>query len=126
MAEPHRIDTPQGSIIETGKTSCKLVWNSGFGQEKTGMFNRKQKVVDSEVLRYCSPLVPLITSMLEKSGILGTVIGSGEVRYIAPYARFQYYRTAQTRPYNAKRGAKWFERMKAAHKKDIKRAAERG
>ena len=64
--------------------------------------------------------------MLEKSGILGTVIGSGEVRYIAPYARRQYYHTAQSRSYDAHRGAKWFERMKPAHKADIQRAAEKG
>ena len=90
------------------------------------MFNRKQMIVDSETLRYCDPLVPLITSMLRKSGILGTVIGSGEVTYITPYARSQYYRTAQTRTYDPRRGGMWFERMKTAHKKDIQRAAEKG
>lgn len=126
MAGIHRIDTPRGSIIQTGKTSCKLVWNPGFGHEKSNMFDRKQKVVDSEVLRYCSPLVPWRTRMLEKSGTLGTVIGKGEVNYIAPYARFQYYQTAQTRSYDPRCGGKWFERMKTAHKKDIQRAAERG
>lgn len=126
MAGVHRIDTPRGSIIRTGETTCRLVWNSGFGQERTAMFNRKQEIVDSEVLRYCSPLVPLRTGMLEKSGTLGTVMGSGEVKYIAPYARFQYYQTAKSRSYDTRRGAKWFERMKTAHKGDIQRAAERG
>lgn len=126
MAGVHRIDTPRGSIIKTGETSCKLVWNEGFGREKSESFNRKQKIVDSEVLRYCSPLVPRRTGMLERSGILGTVIGSGEVKYVTPYARMQYYQTAETRDYDPRRGAKWFERMKAAHKEDIKRAAERG
>ncbi len=126
MAGAHRIDTPRGSIIQTGETSCRLVWGSDFGQARTAMFNRKQMVVDSEVLRYCSPLVPLRTGMLEKSGTLGTVIGSGEVKYIVPYARFQYYQTAESRVNDRNRGAKWFERMKAAHKKDIQRAAERG
>ncbi len=121
----HRIDTPRGSIIRTGSTSCRLVWDSSFARERTEAFYRKQKVVDSEVLRYCSPLVPFRTSMLEKSGTLGTVIGSGEVKYITPYARFQYYRTAQTRSYDPRRGGKWFERMKTAHREDIRRAAER-
>ena len=77
MAGIHRINTPRGTIIKTGKTTCELVWNPGSGQNKTNMFNRKQAIVDSEVLRYCSPLIPLRTSMLEKSGTLGTVIGSG-------------------------------------------------
>lgn len=126
MAGAQRIDTPRGSIIKTGKTTCELVWSPGFGQEKTDMFHRKQMVVDNEVLRYCSPLVPLRTGMLEKSGTLGTVIGSGEVQYITPYARFQYYQTAQSRSYASLRGGKWFERMKTAHKADILRAAERG
>lgn len=126
MAGEHRIDTPRGSIIQTGDTSCELTWNSGFGQNRTNMFNRKQMIVDSEVLRYCSPLVPLRTGMLEKSGTLGTVIGSGEVEYAVPYARFQYYQTAQNRIYDPRRGAKWFERMKPSHKKDILRAAEKG
>ncbi len=126
MAGVDRIETPRGSIIRTGSGSCRLVWNPGFGRNRTNMFKRKQMIVDSETLRYCDPLVPLITSMLRKSGILGTVIGSGEVTYITPYARSQYYRTAQTRTYDPRRGGMWFERMKTAHKKDIQRAAEKG
>lgn len=126
MAGAHNIHTPRGSIIQTGKTSCELVWNPGFGQNRTNMFNRKQAIVDSEVLRYCNPLVPKRTSILIKSGTLGTVIGSGEVQYIAPYARRQYYRTSQSRSYDSRRGGLWFERMKTAHKKDIQRAAEKG
>lgn len=122
----HQINTPRGSIIQTGKTSCQLTWNSGFGQRRTDEFNRKQMIVDSEVLRHCSPLVPFRTRMLEKSGTLGTVIGSGEVRYVAPYARFQYYQTAQSRIYDPRCGAKWFERMKPSHMEDILRAAEKG
>lgn len=122
----HRISTPRGVIIKTGTTSCKLEYNPGFGLERSNMFDRKQRIVDSEVLRYCSPLVPKISGMLERSGTLGTVIGSGEVKYIAPYARNQYYNTAQTRSYDAARGSKWFERMKAAHKADILNASQKG
>ena len=88
------------------------------------MLHRKQKIVDSEVLRYCAPLIPFRTGTLTRSGTTGTVIGSGNVQYATPYARFQYYRTA--RSYDSRRGAKWFERMKTAHKSDIQRAAERG
>ena len=95
--------------MQTGKTSCQLTWNSGFGQRRTDEFNRKQMIVDSEVLRHCSPLVPFRTSMLEKSG-----------------TRFQYYQTAQSRIYDPRRGAKWFERMKPFHMEDILRAAEKG
>lgn len=57
--------------------------------------------------------------MLQKSGILGTEIGSGEVAWIAPYAKKQYYETADTRSYDAQRGGHWFIRMKADHGKEI-------
>ena len=105
MAQEHRIDTPRGSVIQTGRTTCRLEWSSNFSRGKSNDFR---------------------TSMLEKSGLLGTVVGSGEVKYIAPYARFQYYSTAQSRIYDPRRGGMWFERMKAAHRKDILRAAEKG
>lgn len=47
-------------------------------------FSKAQKVLDSEVLRRCDPYVPMDTGMLKKSGILGTVIGSGKIVYTAP------------------------------------------
>lgn len=117
MSEP--IKTPRGTIIQTGNVSCKLVWNPGFGPQATARYSRAQKFVDNEVLRLSAPYTPIKTSMLIKSGDLGTVIGSGEVKWIAPYARWQYYHTADTREYEAKRGAHWFERMKADHGKAI-------
>lgn len=97
----------------------------GFAAKRNAQFSRKQMFVDSEVLRRCSPRVPFKTGMLEKSGKLGTDVGSGEVDYIAPYAAMQYYQTADTRPYDANRGAHWFERMKVAEKEDILRGADK-
>lgn len=97
----------------------------GFCGKRNAQFSRKQMFVDSEVLRRCSPRVPFKTGMLEKSGKLGTDVGSGEVDYIAPYAAMQYYETADTRPYDANRGAHWFERMKVAEKEDILRGADK-
>lgn len=117
------VTTPRGQIIRTttksGAVKAELSWNQNFAPQKSQNFTRAQKFVDSEVLRYCSAMVPFQTGMLDKSGKLGTVIGSGNVQYIAPYARTQYYDTATSRPYDANRGAKWFERMKVAYKKDI-------
>ena len=69
--------------------------------------------------------MPLQTGMLEKSGKLGTEIGSGEVNYIAPYAADQYYNTSETRPYDSNRGANWFERMKVDEKESILKGAEK-
>lgn len=84
-----------------------------------------QKFVDSEVLRRCSPRVPFQTGKLEKSGKLGTTVGSGIVEYIAPYARKQYWDTSETRVYDPNRGAKWFERMKVAEKAEILEGARK-
>jgi len=64
--------------------------------------------------------------MLIKSATLGTVIGSGKIKQIAPYAAWQYYRTDITRKYDPRRGAYWFERMKTDHRTYIlKGAAEK-
>lgn len=122
----NEINTPPDQRIDFEGGSCSLRWAGNFAATRNTMLQRKQKVVDSEVLRYCKPLIPFRTGSLTRSGIIGTVIGSGNVQYTTPYARFQYYRTAQTRSYDPRRGAKWFERMKTAHKADIQRAAERG
>lgn len=119
------IETPRGEIIQTKNGTAKLVWNPNFKDVHQGQYTRAQKYIDSEVLRLSTPLVPLRSSMLIKSGQLGTIIGSGEIRWIAPYARTQYYDTATSRPYDPRRGAYWFERMKAIHGTQIINGAKR-
>lgn len=106
------------------------------GMEEGG---RVQKIIDSEVLRLCKPYTPFKASMLSKSGDAMTRIGSGEVRYKTPYARYQYYGKVMVGPApkrvsdkdltyhgGGKRGSMWFERMKSDHKEDILRAAAGG
>ncbi len=119
------ITTPRGSIVVNQHGKAELTWNPSFAAIRNGNFERMQKFVDSEVLRRCSPRVPFQTGMLDRSGKLGTVVGSGEVSYIAPYARTQYYGTSESRPYDPNRGAKWFERMKVAEKNDILEGAKK-
>ena len=102
-------------------------WNPNFQVEKQLRFANAQKIVDSEVLRRCDPYVPFRLGDLKKSGIAGTVIGSGKVEYTAIYARRQYYENAGRgiEGLNASggtsglRGKLWFERMKADQKEDI-------
>ncbi len=130
MARPNlTITTPRGTVFTTtfknGKAKAVLEWNPGFGREYTSNFTRAQKFVDTEVLRFCSARVPLQTGMLQKSGPLGTEVGSGEVRYIAPYSAPQYHLTADSRPYDANRGAHWFERGKAVERARILQGAQR-
>lgn len=107
------------------RNSGCLFWSLQFARDRNEQMKRKQQFIDSEVLRHCDPLVPFKTGKLKESGKLGTKIGSGEVCYIAPYADFQYRRTAQSRPYDPNRGAMWFERMKVSHKEEILAGAKK-
>lgn len=118
------IDQPENSSFSGPNGNCRISWSANFPVRMNLLMTEKQKIIDSEVLRMCSPMVPLRTGTLERSGTLGTLIGSGEVKYIAPYARRQYYNTATTRSYDPRRGGKWFERMKTANKDRIKRLLE--
>lgn len=134
-----KIETPRGAVVHTKNgLSARLVWNPDFQPRRQGGFDRAQAYVDSEVLRRSDPLTPMQTGMLRKSGILGTEIGSGEVTWIAPYARYQYYGrvmvgrapkalTDRELTYTGApgRGKLWFERMKAQHGSDILAGARR-
>lgn len=116
------VQTPRDAFIQgPDGVSCHLVWNAAAAKQVNATLKRKQMIIDSEVLRLCEPMVPFRTGALIRSGKLTTVIGSGEVKYSTPYARRQYYATAKSRPYDANRGAYWFERMKTAHKGAILR-----
>lgn len=127
------VQTPKGQIVQRaytkgalkGKIYARIDWNPGFGPKTTDQLCCAQQFVDSEVLRLCGPYVPFDTGMLQKSGTLGTVIGSGEVNWVAPYASAQYWGTSESRPYDAQRGGKWFERMKSDHGTQIINSAKK-
>ena len=121
-----QIETPRGKIVTTttkgGTVKAELIWNAGFGQKKSAAFLNAQEFVDSECLRHCDPLTPRLSGTLIKSGTLGTVIGSGSLEYLAPYARKQYYENPGGK---GNRGPLWFERMKASKKETIRKGAGR-
>lgn len=50
-----------------------------------------QKVIDAAVIRACFPYVPFDEGILAGSANAATEIGSGEVIYDTPYARYLYY-----------------------------------
>lgn len=117
-----------------------LVHNIKRSMARRGIDNggRVQKFIDNEVLRCNEPYVPMDSSKLKQSGIAGTVVGSGNVVYNCPYGRYQYYGKLMVGPApkqltntdlkyhsgDSRRGAFWFERMKADHLDDILRGAK--
>nr|DAZ69342.1 MAG TPA: Minor capsid protein [Caudoviricetes sp.] len=114
-----KIETPRGTVYtqssKGGKVTARLEWNAGFAPDKERGFANAQEFVDSECIRRMNPETPRRTGMLIKSATLGTVIGSGEINQIAPYARRQYY--------EHKEKSRWFERMKNRHKDSILKGA---
>ena len=109
------------------------------GLEERG---RIQKMCDSEVLRQCEPYTPRDTGTLVNSGTLSTDIGSGQVIWNTPYARFLYYGVLMVSPSTGSpwakagekkvstgkelqyhgggmRGKMWFQRWKADRGKEL-------
>lgn len=117
------IVTPRGTITTytvkkgelAGRTIARLTWAPEFKPDKEKGFSSAQEFVDSECIRRMNPETPRRTGVLIKSATLGTVIGSGEINQIAPYARRQYY--------EHKEKSYWFERMKNRHKDSILKGA---
>lgn len=126
MAKLLYIETPRGFVrqIKTpqGTVTAELKWNPGFAPQLNANHNSAQVYLDSEVLRTSNKYAPVVTSMLVKSGILGTEAGSGEVAWIAPYAWYQYHlenrETSQN--VNPNGGPYWFERAWAVFGPAIK------
>lgn len=76
----------------------------GVAPEK---IHRAQIFIDSEILRNSDPLVPFDTGSLKRSGITGTRIGTGIIKYTATYSKPQYFNGCSS----GQRGRKWVRRM---------------
>lgn len=75
---------------------------------------RAQAPLDAAVLQDSNFFVPIKTGTLQKSGIINTRIGSGEVTWRTPYARRLYYEYKKpAHQANPNACAKWFEAAKA-------------
>ncbi len=109
------IKTPRGSIHVTPDMKAELTWNPNFKQKWWKRYSNTQKYIDSEVIRLCKSYTPHLTGMLILSSVLGTDVGSGTVKWIAPYAKAQYYMVRKNVGNDPLRGPYWFERMKEVH-----------
>ena len=134
------IKQPDDLTVDTANVKVSLEWNPAFDAEWNRKFFEAQKWLDNEVLKLNAKYIPFQTGALNRSGILGTTLGEGHIVYASPYARYLYYgkvmRDAEGRAFYGKapkhttdealhyhgepqRGKLWFERMKAAHKKQL-------
>lgn len=88
--------------------------------------SRAQKKLDAQVLADSNYYCPLKTGTLQKSAVIGTVIGSGVVRWVTPYARRQYYGVGfdRSKDPNPNATAKWFEAAKARKAEQWRRLVE--
>lgn len=113
-------------------TFSGITINADFANQAGALFTKKQQFVDHEVVRLMEPYTPKRTGRKIDIGASGTQYGSGEIRYNSPIARRNYYMNKGTGKggMNAKsnrglRGKQWFERMKADHKDEILKGAQK-
>lgn len=113
-----------------------------------------QKAIDAAVVRVCFPYVPFDEGVLAGSANTATEVGSGEVVYDTPYARYLYFGeiygpnipitengvitgywsppkktgTGRSLKYNTEKnpqaGSHWFDRAMAYHKDEVLEAAQ--
>ena len=113
------IITPRGKVFINTKTMrAELEWDPQFADEQNrlyGLGSPLQQFIDSYVRDGSKPYLPFRTGMLDESSNLGTVIGEGYVRYIAPYSARLYYNAGYnfSKDANPLAGAFWFERWKS-------------
>jgi len=119
MSNPAEFDiiAPEPNVQLLAGSKIRFAFARNFRRRWILKHSMAQVKLDSEIIRQCEPYTPLLTGMLIKTGTIGTVIGSGKISWIAPYARRQYY--SPRKPGSATgalRGPFWFERAKAEWK----------
>lgn len=89
--------------------------------------NKKQYVLDNQILKDSNYYIPMDEGELMRSGIRTSILGSGRIQWVTPYARRLYYNPqynfATDRNPNA-RGL-WFEEAKRQRLEDWKKALKR-
>ena len=93
------------------KTTLK---ETGIKSDIESKIQQQQKYFDALVLQDSNYFCPIKTGTLQKSAIINSRLGSGELVWKTPYARRQYYEYSKP-PYQPNPNAcgKWFEAAKA-------------
>lgn len=86
-----KINQPIDFKSEQYKIDVEFSWSKTFGKDRTERFKNAQSFIDSECIMFMRRYTPSMNEVLSKSPTLGTVIGSGHIYYLNPYARYQYY-----------------------------------
>lgn len=115
MAKKFPIKIKNPPVISANGSTGSLKWSPNTSDMMQRRFSVAQKMLDSEIVKYTSPFVPMDNGILMESAQIATDYGSGEVIWQTPYARHQYYKTDDTRTYDPLRGGHWFDRAKAVH-----------
>lgn len=105
----------------------KLIFNPSEALKKRKLERNQaiQKIIDTEVIRRMEPYTPKDKRYLIDSATMQTRIGEGKVKQKMPYARRLYYSKNYNFKGAPKRGARWFQRMKADQKRSILKDAKR-
>lgn len=104
------IETPRGAVFTADGVTAEVIFYDEAFKNLGNKFTNAQKWLDNAILKDTDPYVPKRTGALIQSGILGTVVGSGEVKYIAPYAKKQYYAGFQpSKALNPHASREWVE-----------------
>ena len=113
-------------------TFSGIAINADFANQAESLFTKKQRYVDQEVVRLMEPYTPKRTGTKIDIGASATLFGTGVIRYHSSIARRNYYMNKGTGKggMNAKsnrgmRGKMWFERMKADHRSEILKGAQK-
>lgn len=93
----------------------------------SGVIQKRQALLDNEVLKDSNFFCPLKTGTLQKSGIIYTVLGSGVVQWRTPYAPKQYYLGEKLSVIKYRKNPnaqpKWFEAAKVRNLKKWEKIA---
>jgi hypothetical protein len=114
------LETPRGAVITRsfsgGDMSAEVIFFPGALEKLKDQFHSAQAWLDNAILEDTAPYVPMITGALVQSGILGTVIGTGMIYYIAPYAKKVWERdTPPSKEAHPAASRRWIEPSKAAN-----------